>query len=171
MNYAQIRPVDVANGPGIRVSLWVSGCPHHCEGCFNPETWSYDYGEPFSVSRFIDILDAADHDYVDGLSVLGGEPLAPLNQPRVAWTVDCFRSEYPEKTIWLYTGYLWEDIIAGVVGQIAKDMLENIDVLVDGPFIAEQKDLSLRFRGSRNQRVIDVQRSLREGRVSLMEGY
>lgn len=172
MNYARIRPVDVANGPGIRVSLWVSGCPHHCEGCFNPETWDYDYGKPFGEEQIEEIIKLADHDYVDGLSVLGGEPLAPQNQEDVRlMVVEFLLMYYPKKTVWLYTGYLWEDIVDGVVGQMARDIIGYVDVLVDGPFIAEQKDLSLRFRGSRNQRVIDVQRSLREEQVTLMEGY
>lgn len=165
MNYAQIRPVDVANGPGIRVSLFVSGCTHACPGCFNPEAWDFDYGQPFTRGEEDAILTHLAKPYVKGLSLLGGEPFHPANQAAVLELVERVRDSYPDKDIWCYTGYLYEDLLAGKVGEHSRALLERLDVLVDGPFVLEQKELSLRFRGSANQRLIDVPASRKAGDV------
>lgn len=166
MNYASIKPHDVANGPGIRVSLFVSGCPHQCEGCFNPETWDFNYGQWFNADTIDEILDLCAPEYISGLSLLGGEPLAPGNYAHVRKLCLAFKKRYPDKTIWCYTGYVWRKVKH-------RPILKFIDVLVDGPFVEAKKDLGLRFRGSSNQRIIDVQQSLREGypvlRKDLME--
>ena len=148
MNYAAIKKHDIANGPGVRVSLFVSGCTHHCEGCFNPETWDFQYGTPYTAETELEILEALEPDYIRGLSLLGGEPLEP---------------EHQDKTIWCYTGYDFElDLLTGRVGDwsVTQEFLSYLNVLVDGPFVLKEKDITLRFRGSRNQRVIDVPKSL-----------
>lgn len=165
MNYADIRPIDVANGPGIRVSLFVSGCTHACPGCFNPEAWDFGYGQPFTHSEEDAILTHLAKPYVKGLSLLGGEPFHPSNQAAVLELVKRVREAYPGKDIWCYTGYLYEDLLAGKVGEHSRELLEQLDVLVDGPFVLEQKELSLRFRGSANQRLIDVPASRKAGNV------
>ena len=165
MNYADIRPIDVANGPGIRVSLFVSGCTHACPGCFNPEAWDFGYGLPFTRQEEDAVLTHLARPYVKGLSLLGGEPLHPANQASVLALVRRVREAYPDKDIWCYTGYLYEDLAAGKVGDHGRELLEGLDVLVDGPFVEAQKDLSLRFRGSANQRIIDVPASLETGNV------
>ena len=165
MNYADIRPIDVANGPGIRVSLFVSGCTHACPGCFNPEAWDFGYGQPFTKDEEDAILTHLAKPYVKGLSLLGGEPFHPSNQAAVLELVKRVREAYPGKDIWCYTGYLYEDLLAGKVGEHSRELLEQLDVLVDGPFVLEQKELSLRFRGSANQRLIDVPASREVGTV------
>lgn len=165
MNYADIRPIDVANGPGIRVSLFVSGCTHACPGCFNPEAWDFGYGQPFTHSEEDAILTHLAKPYVKGLSLLGGEPFHPSNQAAVLELVKRVRAAYPNKDIWCYTGYLYEELLAGRVGEHSRELLEQLDVLVDGPFVLEQKELSLRFRGSANQRLIDVPASREAGTV------
>lgn len=171
MNYADIRPIDVANGPGIRASLFVSGCPHRCQGCFNPETWDFAYGTPFGPERVEAVLAHLSKPYVKGLSLLGGEPLAPQNQQAVLALLQRVRERFPEKDVWCYTGYLFESLLAGQVGEYDRPLLEALDVLVDGPFVLAQKSLSLRFRGSENQRLIDVPASLKAGGVVLwLEG-
>jgi len=163
MNYADIRPIDVANGPGIRVSLFVSGCTHHCKECFNPETWDFHYGDPFGEEQIAEILGHMDKGFIRGLSLLGGEPFEPDNQSAVLELVRRVRKAYPHKDIWCYSGYLFEDLAAGRVGEHSRELLEQLDVLVDGPFVLEKKDLSLRFRGSSNQRILDVPAGLKEG--------
>ena len=163
MNYADIRPIDVANGPGIRVSLFVSGCTHHCKECFNPETWDFNYGKPFGEAEIQAILGHLAKPYMKGLSLLGGEPFEPQNQATVLELVRRVRERFPEKDIWCYSGFLFEALAAGKVGEHSREMLEQLDVLVDGPFVLEQKDLSLRFRGSANQRILDVPASLKQG--------
>lgn len=160
MNYADIRPIDVANGPGIRVSIFVSGCTHRCKECFNPETWDFGYGQPFGEEQIQTILGHLSKSYIKGLSLLGGEPFEPQNQEAVLELVERVRAAYPEKDVWCYSGYLFEDLAAGKVGSHSRELLEALDVLVDGPFILEKKDLGLRFRGSSNQRLIDVKASL-----------
>ena len=165
MNYADIRPIDVANGPGIRVSLFVSGCTHACPGCFNPEAWDFGYGQPFTKDEEDAILTHLAKPYVKGLSLLGGEPFHPSNQAAVLELVKRVREAHPGKDIWGYTGYLYEDLLAGKVGEHSRELLEQLDVLVDGPFVLEQKELSLRFRGSANQRLIDVPASRKAGNV------
>ena len=169
MNYADIRHIDVANGPGVRVSLFVSGCPHHCEGCFNPETWDFQFGEAFGEAQMEKILNALSPSYIRGLSLLGGEPFAPENQGAVLELVKRVRQEMPEKDIWCYTGYLFEVLRDGKVGLYSHALLEKIDVLVDGPFVLSRKNLGLRFRGSDNQRIILVETSLRGEEVCFWE--
>ena len=171
MNYADIKKVDVANGPGVRVSLFVSGCAHRCEGCFNPETWDFSYGSPFGEEEVTRILSLLDRDHIRGLSLLGGEPFAPENQEAVLELVRRVRAELPQKSIWCYTGYLFEALASGQVGAHSRALLEQLDVLVDGPFVLEKKDLRLRFRGSSNQRILDVPASLSAGEAKLSEAY
>lgn len=171
MNFADIKDVDVTNGPGVRVSLFVSGCPHHCPGCFNPETWDYNYGAPFTEDVTKQILTMLDRPYIQGLSLLGGEPLAPQNQGNILRVLIGVKQRLPEKDIWCYTGYRFEDLISGGVGKYTPLILPYLDVLVDGRFEEDKKDIRLRFRGSSNQRIIDVQKSIAAGRVVLMEGY
>ncbi|USF27785.1 Anaerobic ribonucleoside-triphosphate reductase-activating protein [Firmicutes bacterium ASF500] len=171
MNYADIKKVDVANGPGVRVSLFVSGCTHRCEECFNPETWDFSYGSPFGEAEMEKILSFLAPDHIRGLSLLGGEPFEPENQAPVLELVRRVREKLPQKTIWCYTGYLFEALAAGTVGDHSRALLEGLDVLVDGPFVLAKKDLGLRFRGSSNQRIIDVPASLAAGEVQLAEEY
>ncbi len=168
MNYATIKYHDVANGPGVRVSLFVSGCTHHCKGCFNPETWDFGYGQPFTEEVAEQILSGCDHSYIRGLSLLGGEPFEPDNQKALLPLLHAFRERFPDKNVWCYTGYDYErEILAGKVGEwsVTREMLQLIDVLVDGEFHLEEKDLSLRFRGSSNQRIIDVPKSLKYDQI------
>ena len=169
MYYGDIRPIDVANGPGVRVSLFVSGCTHGCPGCFNPETWDFHYGSPFGPEQEEEILACLSKPYIKGLSLLGGEPLHPDNQAAVLGLVRRVRTALPQKDIWCYTGYRFEGVAAGRVGELGRALLEELDVLVDGPFILAQKSLSLRFRGSANQRLIHVPASLAQGRVVLWD--
>ena len=158
MNYANIKHHDVANGPGIRVSLFVSGCTHHCKGCFNAEAWSFTYGEPFTQQTVEEILLALQPAYIQGLSLLGGEPFEPENQPAVLDLVRQVRAAHPEKDIWAYSGYTLEQLQT-----LAPELLAQITVLVDGPFVESQKDMRLAFRGSANQRILDVPASLKRG--------
>lgn len=169
MNYADIRPIDVANGPGVRVSVFVSGCTHHCRECFNPETWDFNYGAPFTEIEVEAVLKHLEPAYIKGLSLLGGEPFEPENQPVVLELVRRVREAYPHKDVWCYSGYLFEALRDGRVGTHSRALLEQLDVLVDGPFIIERKDLSLRFRGSANQRLVDVPESLKRGEVVLWD--
>ena len=169
MNYADIRPIDVANGPGIRVSLFVSGCTHHCKECFNPETWDFAFGKPFGEEEIQTILGHLSKSYIRGLSLLGGEPFEPENQRTVLELVKRVRKELPDKDVWCYSGYLFENLAEGKVGSFSRVLLEQLDVLVDGPFVLEKKDLGLRFRGSSNQRILDVKASLASGEVQLWD--
>ncbi len=170
MNYADIKKVDVANGPGVRVSLFVSGCTHHCKECFNPETWDFSFGDPFGEAQIQQILKLLDRSYIRGLSLLGGEPFEPQNQQAVLELVRRVRETLPQKDVWCYSGYLFEELAEGNVGEHSRQLLEQLDILVDGPFVLEQKDLGLRFRGSANQRIIDVPQSLKAGKVCLWQG-
>lgn len=172
MNYATIKKVDVANGPGIRVSLFVSGCTHHCKGCFNPETWNFNYGNPFTEEVENQILAYMQPEYIKGLSLLGGEPFEPENQQALLPFLRKYKAAYPDKTIWCYSGYDFEkDLLTGRLGpwEVTEEMLSYIDVLVDGEFVIEKKNPNLRFRGSENQRVIDVAASLRNDAVVLWD--
>ena len=171
MNYADIKKVDVANGPGVRVSLFVSGCTHRCEACFNPETWDFDYGSPCGEAEADRILGLLAPEHIRGLSLLGGEPFEPANQGPVLELVERVRKELPHKTIWCYSGFLFEELATGRVGDYSRALLEKLDVLVDGPFVLARKDLGLRFRGSSNQRIVDVPASLAAGEVRLAEEY
>ena len=174
MNYAAIKNCDIANGPGVRVSLFVSGCTHHCKGCFNAATWDFNYGQPFTREIMDSIVEMLRPSYVKGLTILGGEPFEPQNQPAVLDLVRLVREKLPEKSIWAFSGYLFDrDLLSGRVGdpQVTKALLEQIDVLVDGPFIEEKKDLSLRFRGSSNQRLIDMPTTLQKGEIVLWQDW
>lgn len=173
MNYATVKTHDVANGEGVRVSLFVSGCTHHCKGCFNAEAWDFDYGEAYDEAIEQKVIDALAPSYISGLSLLGGEPFEPQNQPSLLKLLRRFRNEYPEKNVWCYTGYSFEnDILAGNLGDeaITIEMISLIDILVDGEFVEDLKDLHLRFRGSSNQRIIDVKKSLKCGETVLWDG-
>lgn len=172
MHYAEIKSCDIANGPGVRVTLFVSGCTHRCQNCFNEETWDFHYGKPFTAETENELLNALRPAYVRGLTLLGGEPLEYSNQQGLLPFVRRVRKELPEKDIWCYTGYTFE---ADVLGRMCaeheetKELLSYFDVLVDGEFVQELKDLGLRFRGSSNQRIISVQESLREGKTVLWD--
>lgn len=168
MNYATIKSCDIANGPGVRVSLFVSGCTHRCKGCFNEIAWDFQYGEPFTQQTIDRILHLLEPDYVKGLTLLGGEPFEPQNQPGILDLLRQVKANFPQKSIWAFSGYLFDiDILSGRLGDwnITKEILSYLDVLVDGPFIEEKKNLSLRFRGSENQRLIDVPASLAGGTI------
>ncbi len=170
MNYANIKKYDVANGVGVRVSLFVSGCTHRCKGCFNAEAWDFSYGKPYEESTEEEILQALDHEYIAGLSLLGGEPFEPCNQRALLPLLRKFSERYPKKTVWCYTGYTFDtDLQKGgrAYCDATDEMLSLLDVLVDGEFVEQLKDLKLRFRGSSNQRIIDVKRSLSEGKLRL----
>lgn len=174
MNYSVIRTHDVANGNGVRVSLFVSGCTHHCKGCFNAETWDFNYGNPFTEEQADEILLALAPSYIKGFSLLGGEPFEPENQKALVPLLKKIKTRYPEKTIWCYSGYLMDKELLGesrAVCEYTKEMLSYIDILVDGEFVEEQKNLSIRFRGSDNQRIIDVQKSLQNGEIVLADEF
>ena len=171
MNYATIKNCDIANGPGVRVSLFVSGCTHRCKGCFNEIAWDFNYGEPFTEDTINTILDMLRPGYVRGLTLLGGEPFEPQNQGAVVQLLRRIRKEMPEKSIWAFSGYLFDrDILSGRLGD-CSEYLSYLDVLVDGPFVEAKKNLSLRFRGSENQRLIDVPASLASGEIVLWQDW
>ncbi len=172
MNYATIKPFDVADGPGVRVSLYVSGCRNRCKNCFNPETWDFNYGKPFTEEVENYIISALSRQYIKGFTLLGGDPFEPENQVTLAPFLEKIRSVYPDKSIWCYTGYDYEkDLLTGKKGdaELVMRMLNSIDVLVDGRFVEELKDLNLRFRGSSNQRIICVPQSLGQDKVVLWD--
>ena len=162
MNYSVIRPLDIANGTGVRVSLFVSGCRNRCKGCFNPETWSFTYGQEFTHETLLEIERMLENPNIEGLSILGGDPFEPENRECVDMICKLMWLYHPGKTIWVWTGYSYEDL---------KDLpvMQYIGVLVDGRFEEDLKDLRLKYRGSSNQRVIDVQASLKSGKVVLWE--
>ena len=169
MNYGAIKENDIANGIGIRVSLFVSGCTHHCKNCFNPETWDFDYGTPYTAETEEYIINLLSSGYINGLSLLGGEPFEPQNQKELVRLLKRVKKTYPQKDVWCYTGYVLDkDIINGRAHcDVTDEMLSYIDVLVDGPFIDDLKKITLKFRGSENQRVIDVKKTLESGSVVL----
>ncbi len=173
MNYATIKWRDIADGPGIRVALFCSGCRHHCKGCFNAETWDFSYGDPYTTEVQQSILTGMEKHYIRGLTLLGGEPFEPENQEPILGLIRAVRKKFPEKSIWCYTGYTLEtDILAGKLGpkEITLALLQGLDVLVDGEFHEEEKNPDLRFRGSANQRVIDVRKTLAKGTTVLWDG-
>ena len=171
MNYAEIKNCDIANGPGVRVSLFVSGCTHHCPGCFNEVAWDFQYGDPFTEEVMDRIVEMLRPNYIRGLTLLGGEPFEPENQAGVVALLRKIKKELPQKTIWAFSGYLFDrDILSGRLGD-TREYLSYLDVLVDGPFVEAKKNLSLRFRGSENQRIIDVPASLAAGEVVLWEDW
>lgn len=175
MHYGKINKYDVANGPGVRVSLFVSGCRNACKGCFNPEAWDFSYGDEFTMDIAKEIGEALNPYYISGLTILGGEPMEPENQmiiyPFLQWIRQC----YPNKSIWLYTGYTFEKLYNNPIPNVTMELLRLIDVLVDGKFEEDKKDISLVFRGSSNQRIINVQNTLKQyndsGLITLMNQY
>ena len=174
MNYATIKNCDIANGPGVRVSLFVSGCTHRCPGCFNEVAWDFGYGDPFTQDTIDSILGMLKPSYIRGLTLLGGEPFEPENQKGLLPLLRQVRENYPSKSIWAYSGYLFEkDILSGRLGDeaVTKEILQYLDVLVDGPFVEAKKNLGLRFRGSENQRLIDVKKSLESGETVLWQDW
>lgn len=174
MNYAEIKNCDIANGIGVRVSLFVSGCTHHCKGCFNEVAWDFDYGTPFTQETIDKILDMMRPGYIRGLTLLGGEPFEPQNQGPIVELLRQIKGKMPEKSIWAFSGYLFDrDILSGRLGdwKVTQEYLSYLDVLVDGPFVEAKKNLSLRFRGSENQRIIDVPASLAQGKIVLWQDW
>lgn len=172
MNYATIKWYDISNGPGVRVSLYVSGCRNHCKNCFNPETWDFNYGEPFTEEIEDKIIEGLKPDYIKGFTLLGGDPFEPENQKVLAPFLEKLRVVYPEKSFWAFTGYDYEkDLLTGKLGGVdtVMRMLGCLDVLVDGRFVEDLKDLNLKFRGSSNQRIILLKPSLKEKKIVLWD--
>lgn len=168
MNYADIKKIDVANGEGVRVSVFVSGCNHHCKGCFNQCAWDFNYGKKFTEKEEQQIIDYMNHDYISGLSLLGGEPLEPKNQEGLLPLVKKVKEKFPNKNIWCYTGFDFEkDVVEKMVknNETTRELLKYIDIIVDGKFEEDKKDLKLQFRGSSNQKIVDVKKSLQTGQI------
>ena len=169
MNYANIKYYDIANGPGVRTSVFVSGCRHHCPGCFNAVAWDFAYGQPFDKTVRNEIFASCQPDYIAGLSLLGGEPFEPENQRELLPFVRNFKALYPAKTVWCYSGYTWEQLTGKEPSlarcEVTDELLQLLDVLVDGPFVESRKSLELKWCGSSNQRLIDVPATRRAGSV------
>ncbi len=175
MHYGAIKKNDIANGEGVRTTLFVSGCRNGCKNCFNRETWAFDYGEPFDEEVAEDILSTFENDFIAGLTLLGGEPMEPENQKALLPFVREFKKRYPNKTLWLYTGNTLEELTAGVgkhfkCTEETAELLSYVDILVDGRFVEEKKSLGLRFRGSSNQRVIDMNKTRAAGEIVIWDG-
>ena len=173
MRYGTIKYFDIADGEGVRTTLFVSGCTHHCKGCFQPETWSFDYGDEFTPEVADEVLDSLEPAYVDGLTILGGEPMEPANQRALAPFLERVKAAYPDKTVWAYTGDVYETLVdesSPRRTEVTDRLLACIDVLVDGPFVEELKDIGIRFRGSSNQRIIDLNATRAAGRVVAWQG-
>lgn len=172
MNYATVKWFDISNGPGVRVSLYVSGCRNRCKGCFNPETWDFSYGQPFTREIEDKIIEGLSPEYIQGFTLLGGDPFEPENQKVLAPFLKRLRAHYPDKSFWCFTGYDFEaDLLTGKTGDFndVSDMLSCLDVLVDGKFVESLKDLNLKFKGSSNQRTILVRKSLENDEVVLWD--
>ena len=169
MHYSAIKYNDIANGTGVRTVLFVSGCRNHCKECFQPETWDFKNGEEFTKEVEDEILASLESPYIKGLTLLGGDPFEPENQHALLPFIKRVRTEHPEKDIWAYTGYVYEDLLEGGRAhcEVTEELLSLCDILVDGPFIAEKKNISLRFRGSENQRIIDLKATRETGKVVL----
>lgn len=169
MYVAEIKKFDIANGLGVRVSVFVSGCRHRCPGCFNEIAWEFDYGKEYTADIENEIIDALRPDYIEGLSLLGGEPFEPENQPALLGLLRRVRKELPAKNVWVYSGFTLEELLgeSRARTEYTNEMLSLIDVLVDGRFIYAEKDITLRFRGSRNQRILDIPATLKAGRPVL----
>lgn len=169
MNYANIKTYSIENGTGVRVSLFVSGCTHHCKDCFNEQAWDFGYGTLFTEDTENAVIEALAPDYMAGITLLGGEPMEPVNQRGLLPLLKRIRKELPQKTVWAYTGYVYEDLLEGGRAhcEVTEELLSLCDILVDGPFIAEKKNISLRFRGSENQRIIDLKATRETGKVVL----
>ncbi len=173
MHYGEIKVCDIANGPGVRVTLFVSGCTNRCEGCFQPQTWAFDFGQPFTKETEDYILEQMAPAYIKGLTVLGGEPFEPSNQAALLPFLRRYKERYPDKNLWMFSGFTFEEM--NTPGHHAKcpetaEILRMVDVLVDGRFVLAQRDLTLRFRGSRNQRLLDMPATLQAGKATLWEG-
>lgn len=162
MNYCNIKRRDIADGIGVRVTLFVSGCTHHCKGCFQPETWDFAYGKPFDAAAEETIFAELKQPFVNGLTLLGGEPFEPENQRGLLPLLRAVKENFPDKAVWAYSGYTWEELTGTSRArcEATDEMLSLIDVLVDGEFVEELRDITLRFRGSANQRILDVPKSL-----------
>lgn len=172
MNYGEIKDCDIANGVGVRVTLFVSGCTNRCPGCFQPETWDFNYGKEFTSETEELILNMLEPSYINGLTVLGGEPFEPQNQEVLMPFLKKVREKYPEKTIWSFSGFVLEDLVKEGTHchtDITKEMLDTLDVLVDGRFVQELKNIQLRFRGSENQRLIDMNKTREAGKIVLWD--
>ncbi|MCH5148771.1 MAG: anaerobic ribonucleoside-triphosphate reductase activating protein [Clostridiales bacterium] len=172
MNYATIKKYDIANGPGVRVSLYVSGCRNHCKNCFNPETWDFNFGKPFTEEVEDEIIKAMEPDYIEGFTLLGGDPFEPENQVALVPFLERLKKIYPDKSFWCFTGYDYEaELLTGKQGNFDDviRILNCLDVLVDGRFVENLKDLNLRFRGSSNQRIILVKPSLEQDELILWD--
>ena len=171
MNYASINEMDIANGTGLRVNLFVSGCTHHCKGCFNPEAWDFNYGKKFTEKTEQQIIEYMNFDYIKGITILGGEPMEPENQKALLPFLKKIKSIFPNKDIWIYSGYTLEEMLEGKLSKTAttKEILETADILVDGEFIETKKNLKLKFRGSSNQRILDIKKSLKTKKPVLAE--
>jgi anaerobic ribonucleoside-triphosphate reductase activating protein len=175
MHYGAIKKNDIANGEGIRTTIFVSGCRNRCKNCFQPETWAFDYGEPFTEKTAEEIFKTLESPVVKGLTVLGGEPMEPENQRGLLPFLRELKNRFPKKNVWLYTGNLYEELI-GELGEspkhldITEELLSYVDILVDGPFIEEKKSLGIRFRGSENQRIIDMNKTRETGSVVIWDG-
>ena len=171
MNYGAIKKCDIANGVGVRTVLFVSGCTHHCKGCFQPETWNFDYGERYTKETEDEIIESLRPDYVDGITLLGGEPFEPENQRELVKLLRRIKKELPQKTVWSFSGYTYEELTCDsrAVCEVTKEMLSMLDVLVDGEFVEAKRNISLRFRGSENQRLIDMNKTRKEGKIVLWD--
>ena len=171
MNYAGIKYCDIANGTGCRTVLFVSGCRNACKGCFQPQTWDFGYGEPFDEKVQTEVLDSLAPDYITGITLLGGEPFEPENQKELVPFMRKVAAQYPNKNVWAFTGYIYDkDLIAGGRRNTedTDELLYMIDVLVDGPFVEELKDITLKFRGSSNQRVLNLRETIRTGKITTL---
>lgn len=172
MRYASVKKCDVANGTGIRVSIFVSGCHHHCKGCFNSDAWDFNFGKEYDEETEESILKELDKSYIQGLSLLGGEPLEYVNQKGLLSLVKKAKERHPEKTIWCYTGYKFDDDVMGDMFNKwpeTKELVSNFDIVVDGKYDEDLRDLNLKFKGSSNQRIIDVQKTLKNNEVILAD--
>ena len=171
MHVANVKFYDIANGEGVRTSLFVSGCRHHCKNCFNAEAWDFTFGTPYTKKTEEEIIASLAPDYIAGLTVLGGEPFEPENQAEVLSLVTAVKSRYPHKTVWVYSGFTYEELLSGsrAATDTARALLQQIDVLVDGRFIEDQKNISLAFRGSENQRLIDLPKTLQGNTIVLYQ--
>lgn len=166
MRYNKIRKMDISNGEGVRVSLFVQGCAFHCKGCFNPEAWNFEEGKEFTTKTYNTLLDLCGKEYIQGLSILGGEPMHPMNRETVVDIMRAFKFRFPSKDIWMWTGYTLENLLAENDDDV-KSMLIYLDYLIDGQFIEEKKNLNLKWAGSENQRWIDIQESMKQGHIVL----
>lgn len=172
MHYGNIKSFSIENGVGVRVSLFVSGCRNHCKNCFSQQTWDFDFGEPFTEETRQELLKELEPSHIAGLTILGGEPFEPENQKELLPLIKTVREALPDKTIWMYTGFTFEELngdTRGNCGELTQEIFSNIDVLVDGRFIEEKKNLRIRFRGSENQRIINMKETLKNGHIVLMD--